>query len=58
VQLKLDTTEAKDLRPQSPMQTLHVKDRDEVLVLEQPFKIEKKKVYYRSRPQPVGPIPL
>lgn len=57
IQVKLDTTEAKDLRPQNPTKTLHVKDRDDVLVLEQNFQVERKKIYRRG-PKKVGPIQL
>ncbi len=60
VQLKLSTEGegAKDLRPQNPVASFAVKDRDEVLVFEQKFKVERKAVrIYRPR-APTGPKPL
>jgi hypothetical protein len=58
VQLKLDTAEAKDLRPESPTQTLQVKNTDDVVVLEQAFKVERKAVIRYARRKPSGPKPL
>jgi hypothetical protein len=57
IQLKLDTTEFKTLKPESPSQTLQVKDQDDVFVLEQDFKIERKYVP-RARAKASGPTPI
>jgi hypothetical protein len=58
VQLKLDTSGSKDLKPESPSQTLQVKDSDDVFVLEQEFKIERKYVPRYRRPKSSGPTPI
>jgi hypothetical protein len=60
VQLKLDTTEATDLRPESPTQTVPVKNADDVIVLEQAFEVQRKRVVRggRIKPKPSGPTPL
>jgi hypothetical protein len=58
VQLKLDTAEYKDLRPESPSQSLQVKDADEVIVLDQEFKVEKKVVPRAYVKKSSGPKPI
>jgi hypothetical protein len=58
VQLKLDTEAVKDLKPESPTQTLQVKDSDEVIVLEQTFKVEKKYIHRSYKKKSSGPTPL
>lgn len=60
VQLKLSTDDpaAKDLRPQNPIASFEVKDRDEVLVFDQKFKVERKVIRYRAKAKPTGPRPL
>lgn len=57
IQLVLDTADEKDLRPQSPAHTFDVKGADDVFVLDQNFKVERKIRYY-SRPRASGPKPL
>jgi hypothetical protein len=57
ISIKLDTAEAKDLRPESPVTTFEVKESDELYVLDQSFKVERKRVYV-GRPRPSGPRPL
>ena len=60
IQMQLATNEegAKNLRPQSPVLAFEVKSRDEVFVIDQKFKVERKKRYYRPRKKPTGPTPL
>jgi hypothetical protein len=58
LQLKLDTTNAKDLRPESPTQTVQVKNSDDVLVLEQTFEVERKRVIRYGKKKSTGPKPL
>lgn len=58
IQVKLDTSDAKDLRPESPTQTFQVKQANDVFVMDQAFKIERKYVPRYSRPKPSGPKPL
>ena len=58
IQLKLDTGSSKDLKPESPSQTLQVKNEDDVFVLEQQFKIERKYVPRYGKKKSSGPTPL
>ncbi len=57
IQLVLDTGEEKDLRPQNPAHTFEVKGADDVFVLDQSFKVERKIRYYRKAVSS-GPKPL
>jgi hypothetical protein len=59
LQVKLDTSEAKDLLPESPVQAFEVKHEDDVWVLDQPFHFQKKKRTYVPRgPRNTGPTAL
>lgn len=57
LQVTLDTTAAKDLRPKNPAATFEVGEEDEVLVLEQRFEVERRAVASRIR-RSSGPTPL
>ena len=57
LQLSLDTTEEKNLRPQSPTQQFEVKNADEVFVFDQTFKVERR-YHYAPRRTSSGPTPL
>ncbi len=57
LQLSLDTSEEKNLRPQSPTQQFEVKNADEVFVFDQTFKKERR-YRYRPRHKSSGPTPL
>jgi hypothetical protein len=52
VTLTLDTSAVEMLRPISPTLQFQAKDQDEIVLLEQKFKLEKKKVYVKVAPRP------
>ncbi|HMR76204.1 MAG TPA: hypothetical protein PKD61_13855 [Polyangiaceae bacterium] len=58
MQLATDGDDAKDLRPQSPVLAFEVKSRDEVFVIDQKFKVERKRRYYSRPKKASGPTPL
>jgi hypothetical protein len=58
VQLALDTSSVKDLRPKSPSAIFEVRDEDDVFVLEQKFEVERKRRPRRGGGRPPGPRPL
>lgn len=53
----LDTSARKDLKPQSPQKPFNVGQNDDVLVFDQPFQVEKKRVIVvgPSIPRAIGP---
>lgn len=58
LQVKLDTSESKSLKPESPTQTFEVKQADDVFVLDQTFKIERKYTPRYHKKKASGPTPL
>jgi hypothetical protein len=54
VQLTISTTDGSgdELRPQSPTLTFLTKNRDDFVLLDQPFLIQKKPVVFRKKPPP------
>ncbi len=58
LQLGTDGEDAKDLRPQNPSASFEVKSEDAVLIFDQQFKVERKRVYRRAAAKPTGPRPL
>lgn len=53
----LDTSDRKDLKPQSPSKPFTVGQNDDVMVFDQKFEVEKKRVYVAppSIPRAIGP---
>jgi hypothetical protein len=58
LQLGTDGDGAKDLRPQNPTATFEVKNEDAVLIFDQKFAVERKRVRYSGKARPSGPKPL
>ena len=60
IELTVSTAEkgSEQLRPQSPTLTFVAPDKDDFVVLDQRFTIEKKPVVYRPRPKDNRPTPL